>query len=94
MRLQDAVDGRRELVKAGLIPPHSVGERLKFWEGGGNVLFPKVNCPGDNSEGGRQVRSCSGIVLITITSNNTGYCGVGGIHGGVSVTVYEAFGRG
>ena len=28
VRLQDAVDGRRELVKAVLIPPHGVVDRL------------------------------------------------------------------
>ena len=31
VRLQDAVDGRRELVKAVLLPPHYVGEGLEFW---------------------------------------------------------------
>ena len=44
MRLQKAVDGQNELVEAGLLPPHGVGDRLKFCEGGGNVVFPKVNC--------------------------------------------------
>ena len=31
VRLQEAVDDRRELVEAGLLPPHYVGEGLEFW---------------------------------------------------------------
>ena len=52
MRLHKAVYGQRELVEAWLLPPHSVGDRLNFWEGGGNVIFPEVNFPGDHGDGG------------------------------------------
>ena len=31
VRLQAAVYGLCELVKAGILPPHSVGDRLEFW---------------------------------------------------------------
>ena len=34
VRLQEAVDGRSELVKAGLLPPCRFGYRLNFWERG------------------------------------------------------------
>ena len=71
MQLQEAVDGQRELVEAGLLPPHSVGYRLGFWEGGGNVVFTKVNCPGEHVEGVQHVQGCSGIVTYAGTNNNS-----------------------
>ena len=40
VQLQEAIDVQCELVKAGLFPPRVVGYGLKFWEGGGNVVFP------------------------------------------------------
>ena len=55
VRLQESVGGRRELVEAGLLLPRGVGDRLKFGGGGGNVVFPKVNCPGGHAEGGKPV---------------------------------------
>ena len=91
VRLQEAVDGRRELVEAVLLPPRGVGGRLKFWEGGGNVVFPEVNCLGYHAEGGQQVRGCGGIVQSEGTGNDAGYCRVGGIHSGASVTMDGAF---
>ena len=55
VRLQEAVDGRRKLVKSCLLPPCSVGDGLDFWEVDRNVVFPKVNCPGDHAGGGQRV---------------------------------------
>ena len=49
VRLQEAVDGKRELVEAVLLTPRGVVDRLNFWEGGGNVGFTKVNCLGDHA---------------------------------------------
>ena len=71
-----------------------VGYRLKFWEGGENMVFPKVNCPRDHAEGGRRVRGHSGIVPSTGTSDDARYCRLGGRYGGASVTVGGAFKRG
>ena len=46
VRLQEAVDGKNELVEAGLLTPRGVRDGLMFWEGGLNVVFPEANCPG------------------------------------------------
>ena len=35
VRPQYFVDVRQNLVKASLLPPHGVGDKLKFWEGMG-----------------------------------------------------------
>ena len=40
VQLQEAVDGQHELVEARLLPPSGIRDRLKFWEGGVNVVFP------------------------------------------------------
>ena len=58
------------------------------------MIFPEVNCPGDHTEGERRVRGRAGIVTSAGTSNNSGDCGVGGRHGGVSATVGGEFKRG
>ena len=55
------------------------------------MVFPKVNCPGDHDEGGQQVRGYVEIVLSAGTSEDTVDCGVGGRHGGASVTMDGAF---
>ena len=91
MRVQEAVDGRCELFEAVLIPPRSVRDRLKFWEGGRNVVFPKVNCQGDHAEGGRRFQGCGGIVPSTGMINDDGDCRVGRRHSGASVTMDGAF---
>ena len=51
VQLQEAVDGRSKLVEYGLLPPRSVRYGLKFFEGGGNLVFNKVKCTGDHAEG-------------------------------------------
>ena len=92
MRLQEDVDGQRKLVEAGLLLPHGVVDRLNFGEGGGNVILPEVNCTGYHAEGKLRFRGCDGIVPSAGTSNNARYFGVGGRHGGASVTMDGAFG--
>ena len=92
--LQEAVYGRRELAKSYLLPPHSVGDGLKFWEGNRNVVFTEVNCPGDYVEGGGWVWGCGGFLLSSGTSDEYRDSWVGGRHGGVSVVVGGAFERG
>ena len=82
VRLQEAVDGRRKLVKSCLLPPCSVGDGLDFWEVDRNVVFPKVKYPGDHAEGGQRVQGCSLIVPFTGTSENDGDIRVDGRHGG------------
>ena len=77
----------RELVAAGILSPRGVGERFKFWEEGGNVVFPKVNCSGDHYVGVLQVQGYSVIEPPAGTSDNAGYQRVGARHGGESVTV-------
>ena len=50
--------GNRMIFEAavdGFFPPRGVGDGSKYWEGGGNVVFPEVNYPGDHSEGGQYV---------------------------------------
>ena len=74
VRLQEAIDGQHEFVKYGLLPPRGVGDRLNFWEGGGDVVFTEVNYPGDHAEGGQRVQVCGGIVPSEGTSNNSGDC--------------------
>ena len=91
VRLQEAVDSQRELVEAGLLPPHGVGDRLKFLEGGGKVVFSEVNCPKDHAEGGQLVQGCGGIIPSAGTSDNTGDRRVCRRHGAANVTVDGAF---
>ena len=55
------------------------------------MVFPEVNCPGYHAEGGRHVRGLGGIVSSQGMSNNNEDCGVGGRHGGASVTVDGLF---
>ena len=45
------MDIQCKLVEYGLLPPRNVRDGLSFWEGDGNVVFPKLNCPGDHAEG-------------------------------------------
>ena len=91
VQLQEAVDGRFDLVKSGLLLPYGVRYRLNFWEGFENVVFPEVNCTGYHAEGGRQVRGCGGIVPFAGKSYDAKDLRVGGRNGGASVTVDEAF---
>ena len=74
VRLQEAVDGCCELAGSGLLPPRGVRYRLKFWEGGGNVVFPEVIYPGYHAEVGQLVQGCGGIVPSTFTRENAGDC--------------------
>ena len=94
MRLQEAVYGQHDLVEAVLLPPHGVGCGLKFWEGGGNLVFTKVKCTGDHDEGRRRVQGRGGIVLSASTSGDAEYYGVGGRHSGEIVPVGGDFDRG
>ena len=56
MRLATECDFRRPyMAEANLLPPFSDEDRLNLWDGNGNVVFPKVNCPGYHSEGGQRV---------------------------------------
>ena len=57
------------------------------------MVFSEVNCKRDHAEGGLWVQRCSGIVLSTGTSYDAIYHGVGGRHGGESVTMGGAFER-
>ena len=91
VRLQESIDGRRELVEAGFILPRGVRDRLNFWEGGGNVVFPKRICPEYHYEGRQQFRGCGGIIPSSDTSDDTRYLIVGGRHGGASVNVDGEF---
>ena len=79
------------MAESGLLPPHGVEYRLKFWEVGVNVVFTKVKFPGDHAESGRQFRGCGGIVPSAGTGNDTGYCRMGGRNCEASVTVDGAF---
>ena len=91
VRLQEAVDGWRKLVKAGLLLPCGVRYRLKFCEVGGNVIFPKVKIPGKHAEGRRLFQGYDVIVVFAGVSDNAGDRRVGGRHFGASVTVDGAF---
>ena len=51
------------------------------------MVFPKVNCPGDCSEGGQHVQGCGGIFPSAGTSNDAGDCRVGGRNGEASVNM-------
>ena len=56
VRLQEAVDGQRDLVEYIILLPHGVGDGFIFLEGGGNVVFPGVKCLGVHSKGRRRVQ--------------------------------------
>ena len=71
MRIQEAVDGHRKLVKAGLILPCSIRDNLRFWDGGRNVVFPKVNCLGDHAAGGRPVKAAVELCCPKIQAKMT-----------------------
>ena len=55
------------------------------------MVSPEVKCTGDNTEGGRHVQVCGGIVPPRGTSNNAVDCGMGGRHCGANVTVDGSF---
>ena len=55
------------------------------------MVFPKVKCPEYHAEYGRRVQGRGIIVPSAGTSNDARDRGVGGRHGGKSVTVVGAF---
>ena len=91
VQLQWAVQRGRELVKSVLLPPHDVRCRLDFWKGGENVVFPKVNFPGDHAEDGRLIQGCGVIIPSSGTSDNNRYRRVCGRNSGTSVNVDGEF---
>ena len=43
VRLQEPINGLHKLTESGFLLPRGIRDGLKFWEGYGNVVFPKVN---------------------------------------------------